>query len=159
MVHAIDLRPLSLRGRYAFALACIEHLCAAWAVDDPLVTAEVEAHWGALDARMACHWFDQHPFARSPEVFAAAVPPGRLSADQVDALHHALGEARMVVCGSCYAAASDEGSMQSVLNVVGVLSRWGVTLPSLERFRHATWAGDFGTNGWGERLGRGAFAG
>jgi hypothetical protein len=55
MVHARDLHHLSIRGRYAFGLACVEALCAAWAVDDPFVSDEIDAHWQAAEIRLACH--------------------------------------------------------------------------------------------------------
>src|SRR4051794_18310628 len=121
MVHASDLQHLSITGRYAFALACVERLCAEWAVDDRFVLTEIDAHWQATEIPLACHWFDQHPFPRHAKDFAGKVGSTHLSEDQIQSLYHALDEARMVVCRSCYAAASDNDSMQSVLNVVGVL--------------------------------------
>lgn len=54
MTHAGDLRQLGIRGRYAYALACVEVLCRAWAVTDPYVLDEVAAHWLALEAQFAC---------------------------------------------------------------------------------------------------------
>jgi hypothetical protein len=141
MVHASDLRPLSITGRYAYALACIEQLCDAWDITDPFVWAEIDAHWQATEIKVACHWFDKHPVPRSPEEFRSRLRGETLSEDQVQALHHAFHEARMVCCGSCYAAPNEVQSMQSVLNVVGVLVRWGLKLPSLGRFHHATWSG------------------
>jgi hypothetical protein len=98
---------------------------------------------------------------RRPPVLAGCrgvrpeIRPGSLSPDRAPSLHHALDEARRVVCQSCYAAASDTDSMQSVLSVVGVLARWGVMLPRLDRFRHAAWSGEFG---WGELFGRDTFS-
>jgi hypothetical protein len=154
MVQAGDLRHLSITGRYAFGLACVEALCEAWAVDDPFVRGEIDAQWGAAEIRLACHWFDAHPFPRDGEAFAARLRPGRLSADRAAALFAAFRETRMVICGSCYAAADDAGSMGSILAVAGVLARWGVGLPDLARFSHAIWSGEFGSHGYGERFPR-----
>jgi hypothetical protein len=159
MVHASDLCHLSITGRYAFALACLEQLCAAWRVDDPFVLGEIDAHWQATEIPKVCRWFDTYPFPGRLEKFTAQLRPGGLSADQVQSLYHAFREARMVSCVSCYAANNDAGSMQALLNVVGVLLRWGIALPPLEHFRHATWSGDFQETGWGARLPRSSFAG
>src|SRR5437763_741894 len=126
MVHASDLRPLSVRGRYAYALACVERLCEAWEIDDPFIRDEVEAHWNVLDARLGCHWFDAHPFPRDEAELRAAMRGPAPPDDRLESLYHAFDEARQVFCGSCYAAASDGGSMRAALNVVGVLARWGV---------------------------------
>lgn len=150
MVHAGDLQHLSIRGRYAFGLACVEALCEAWAVDDPFVLDEIDAHWQAGEIRLACHWFEVHSFPRYAEDFVARLRPGRLSADRAQSLFHALDETRMVICGSCYAAASDSDSMKSVLNVAGVLARWGVEPPAMSRFSRATWSGEFRSHGYGE---------
>ena len=158
MVHASDLHHLSITGRYAYALACVKQLCAAWDIDDPYIHYEIEAHWQATEIPLACHWFDKHPFPHKIEEFAAMLGPGRMSSDQMQAIYHALGETRMVICQSCYAAAGDTYSMESVLNVVGILARWGVSLPALDRFSHATWSGDFGSFGWGERFPPASFA-
>lgn len=154
MVQAGDLRHLSITGRYAFGLACVEALCAAWGVDDPFVLGEIDAHWGAAEIRLACHWFDAHPFPTGPEEFAARMRPGILLADRVADLFDVFHETRMVICGSCYAAANDDGSMSSVLAVVAVLARWGVELPALSRFAHATWSGEFWSQGYGQRFPR-----
>jgi hypothetical protein len=147
MVHDSDLRRLSMRGRYAYALACVERLCSAWSVADPYVLGEVAAHWEALEAKWACHWFDGHPLPRDVEEFAAKLTAGGLTADRVQSLHHALHEARLVIARSCYAAASDTDSMQSVLNVVGILARWAVAPPLVAGFAHAGWSGEFGHGG------------
>ncbi len=154
MVHDSDLRLLSMRGRYAYALACAERLCTEWAVADPYILGEVAAHWQALDAKWACLWFDKHLLPRNVEEFAA-LTAGSLSVDRIQSLHHALYEVQMVIGRSCYAAASDTDSMQSVLNVVGILARWGVTPPSVAGFAHASWSGEFGH---GVRVTRESFA-
>ena len=154
MFQASDLRHLSLTGRFAYALACIDALCAAWAVDDPFVLAEIDAHWGAAEMSLACHWFDKHPFPRDAEEFGARLRPDRLTADQSAALFDAFWSAQDVICGSCYAAMNDEGSMDSVLTVAGVLTRRGVELPALSCFSHATWSGEFWIHGGGERFPR-----
>jgi hypothetical protein len=159
MIHASDLGHLSLRGRYAYALACVEALSAAWGVDDPYILAEIDAHWQAAEVELVCHWLDDHELPWPLSNFAARVRPGGLTADRVQSLYHALSSTRSVFDGSCWAAADDPGSMQAVLNVVGILARWGVAPPPLERFAHATWAGDFGAAGWGERFGRESFLG
>jgi hypothetical protein len=159
VVHASDLAHLSLRGRYAFALACVEALCSAWEVDDPYIQGEIDAHWQAAQVELVCHWFDAHPFPWPVANFAARLRAGGLTVDRVQSLHHALCDTRFVLGGSCYAAADDPGSMQAVLDVVGILARWGVALPRLEWFAHATWSGEFETSGWGERFGRASFLG
>ena len=159
VVHASDLRSLSVRGRYAYGLACVERLCGAWGIDDPFVRGEIDAHWGVLDIRLGCHWFDAHPFPQDESEMRAAMRAPGLSSDQLESLHHAFEEARQVFSSSCYAAASDGGSMRAALNVVGILARWGVVPPPVGRFAHATWSGDFGTHGWGDRLGRASFPG
>jgi hypothetical protein len=158
MVHASDLRHLSITGRYAYALACIENLCAAWDIDEPFVLEEVNEHWQATEIPLACHWFDEHRFPHEIEDFANKLESAQLSSDQVQSLYHAFEEMRMVICRSCYAAAGDEYSMESVLNVAGILVRWSIGLPDLVRFKHATWSGDFRDTGWGERLPRASFA-
>ena len=154
MVQASDLRHLSLIGRYAFALACVEAVCAAWAVDDPFVLGEIDAHWEAAEMRFACHWFDTHDFPLDTEEFATRLRPGQLSADQAESLFEAFHETQMVICGSCYSAMKDDGSISSVLRVAGVLTRSGVELPALSRFAHATWSGEFWRHGCGERFPR-----
>jgi hypothetical protein len=130
-------------GRYAYALACVERMRDAWAVTDPFLCSEVEAHWQALEAKWPCNWFEEHPFPRDVEDFAALLRPHALSADQVQSLHHAIDETRRVILRSCWAAASDTWSMQSVLSVVGVLARWGIEMPAVDGFRHAYWSGEF----------------
>jgi hypothetical protein len=153
MVQDSDLRLLSKNGRYAYALACIERLCGAWGVDDPFVQGEVAAHWRALEAKWPCEWLEEHLLPRDVAAFAARVG-GPLSADQVQSLHHALDEARAVIGRSCYAAVSDTWSMQSVLNVVGILARWGIEPPPVAGFRHANWSGAFDH---GQRFTRASF--
>jgi hypothetical protein len=142
-VHDSDLRQLSKNGRYAYALACVERLCDAWGVADPLVRGAVAAQWRAMEAQWPCLWLEEYPLPRDVPEFAASVGADTLSADQVQSLHHALDEARAVIGRSCYAAVSDTWSMQSVLNVVGILARWGVEPPSLAGFRHAGWSATF----------------
>jgi hypothetical protein len=154
MVQAGDLRHLSITGRYAFGLACVEALCVAWGVDDPFVLGEIDAHWGAAEVRLACHWFDAHDFPRDAVAFAARMRPDALPADRVADLFDAFHETRMVICGSCYAAADDDGSMASTLAVTSVLTRRGVALPALSRFAHATWSGEFWSHGYGRRFPR-----
>lgn len=155
MIQASDLRPLSMRGRYAYALACVESLCTAWSVTDPHILGVVADHWQALEVKWACHWFEEHSLARDVESFAGGGTAGLLSGDQVQSLHHALHEVRLVIGRSCYAAASDTDSMESVLNVVGILARWGVAPPSVTGFARASWSGEFGH---GARVTRESFA-
>src|SRR5205807_10381016 len=106
---------LSIIGRYAYALACIERLCAEWAIDDPFIREEIDSHWQASEMPLACHWFDKHPFPRKIEAFVAKLQPDRMSTDQVQALYDAYDDMRMVICRSCYAAWGDAYSMESVL--------------------------------------------
>ncbi len=157
MAHASTFRELSIRGRYAFALVCVQRLCDSFGLGDGFVRQEIEAHWDMLAERYGCHWFDSHPYPEQYEDFVSHAGPGRIDDDQMQSLFHALSATRWVICGSCYAALSDIGSMCSLLEVVGVLCRWGVPLPDLDRFRFATWSGDFGTGGGGERVTRADF--
>jgi hypothetical protein len=155
MVHDSDLRRLSITGRYAYALACVERVCAAWGVDHPYIRAEVDAHWQALEAKFPCSWFEAHLLPRDVEEFAAELGLHELSDDQVQGLHHLLDEARAVILRSCWCAASDTWSMQSVLNVAGVLARWGIEPPPVAGFLHAVWSGEFSH---GKRFTRESFA-
>jgi hypothetical protein len=159
MVHASDLRSLSITGRYAYALACVERLCRAWNVDGAFVLAEIDAHWQLTEMKLGCHWLDKHPFPQCPGELEALLVGRQLTGDQVQALHHAFVEARYVYGGSCYCAANDDQSMRSVLNVVGVLVRWDIELPPFARFRHASWSGDFGSEGYGDPFNRASFGG
>ena len=154
MVHDSDLRALSKNGRFAYALACVERLCDAWGIPEGEACAEVTAQWLAMEAEWPCLWLDGHRLPREVAEFAAELGDTSLSADQVQSLHHALCEARAVIGRSCYAAVSDIYSMQSVLNVVGILARWGVEPPLVSAFRHANWAGEFGH---GQRFTRESF--
>jgi hypothetical protein len=160
MIRASDLRPLSITGRYAYALTCVERLCAAWNIGDPYVRAEIDAHWQATEIKLACHWFDEHPFPRSPEQFRSRLSSvAERSDEQIQALHQAFYWARRVCLESCYCGLIDNQSLEPALRVARILARWGVELPLLERFRHATWSGKFYSEGWGERLSRSSFVG
>jgi hypothetical protein len=147
MVHDSDLRTLSKNGRFAYALACVERLCDAWGVFEGKVRAGVAAQWLAMEAKWPCLWLEGHRLPREVADFAAGLGGASLSADQVQSLHHALWEAQAVIGRSCYEAVSDVYSMQSVLNVVGILARWGVEPPPVSAFRHANWTGEFGHGG------------
>jgi hypothetical protein len=143
-MHASDVEPLNVIERYAFALACIERLCHSWGVvDEPFVRAVIDAHWTLTtkkvlsNSRVGYNWFDEtREFdPRTPEEFAARVRPGSLSADQVQALHHAIGELRALAGGDMYCQAESFRSLAPALNVAGILLRWGVGLPRVELFR------------------------
>jgi hypothetical protein len=101
VLHASDLRPLSVRGRYAYARACVERLCEEWGIDDPFIRGQADARWGALDVRQACHWFEAHPLPRDETELRAAVTAPALSADRLESLYHAFDETRQVIGSSC----------------------------------------------------------
>ncbi len=143
-MHDSDLRPLSKNGRYAYALACVERLCDAWGLADPFVRGTVAAQWQAMEAEWPCLWLNEHRLPLEVADFAAKLSFGAFSPDQVQSLHHALRERQDVIGRSCYAAVSDTASMQSVLNVVGILARCGVEPPAVGGFLHASWSGAFG---------------
>ncbi len=150
---ALSLEPLNIVERYAFALACIERLCQSWAVTSPYLTRLIEAHWTLTtqrvlaDSRNEYDWFDEtREFAPdTPDELADRLGPGVLSVIQAQALHHAVDELRGLASEDMYASPQSYLSMGHTLNVIGILLRWGVEPPSLERFRKEGYPpGEFG---------------
>src|SRR5437588_5870120 len=98
MIHAHDLEPLSIIGRYAFSLTCIELMCKSWNVRDLFVWDLIDAHWtlttktALSDGRQGYDWWEEtDDFApHTPELLGARLGATSLSGDQIQALHHAI---------------------------------------------------------------------
>jgi hypothetical protein len=155
-MHAHDLEPLNVRGRYAFALTCIERLCNHWGATDPFISELIDVHWTLVaasllsDGRKGHDWFEETSAydKRTPAELAACLNKARLSAEQIQALHHAVYELRMLAGDDMYCEPESFRSLIHVLNVVGILLRWGVELPALGPFRKAGYPpGKFGYYG------------
>jgi len=148
-----DFERLNIIGRYAYALTCVEQLCRAWGVIDPFVWELIDVHWTLTgkqllsDGRRHYDWFAEtrtHAL-RTPDDLAACLESQSLSGDQVQTLHHAVEELRLLGGSGMFCMPESYTSMSHLLNVVGMLVRWGVPLPSLEPFKKADYPpGEFG---------------
>jgi hypothetical protein len=147
MIQAHDLEPLSIIGRYAFSLSCIEQLCQAWDIHDPFVWDMIDTHWTLTtklllnDGRTGYNWWDEtDDFAPpTPVLLGSRIGSSFLSSDQIQSLFHGIYELRMLASADMYCQPESYRSMTHALNIVGILNRWGVKLPSLDPFRKASY--------------------
>jgi hypothetical protein len=148
MLHASDFESISIRGRFAFALACLEALAAKWNVGGdyfgqllallweftsrPMLASKRDGDWWRdFGALRGGKWDDLVGRIKADN-------PG-LSSDQLHAIRHACEELYRLGGTDMYAQPQVWNSIPATLNVAGILIRWGVPLPALAPFARSRW--------------------
>jgi hypothetical protein len=143
MVHASDFEPISIRGRFAFALTCLEVIGEQWRIEAAYFHDLIGLLWEFTSRDLLVKWFDEvreltGPRRRDfPERLRVAAP--HLSSDQVHAVQHAVNELVSLGGIDMYVEPQVWNTIGPTLNVAGILLRWGLPLPRLERFARSRW--------------------
>jgi hypothetical protein len=151
MLHASDFEPISVRGRSAFALTCLEVLGQRWRIDAPYFHQLLGLLWEFTSRPLLVKWFDEVRETASPRRrdFASRLRDAapHLGSDQVHAVRHALDELMALGGTDMYVEPQVGNTIGPALNVAGILIRWGLPLPPLGRFARSRWDEAAGVRG------------
>ncbi len=136
MIAASAFEPIGIRGRYAFGVVCLEQVCAAWHYSTPALDQLLTTLWTLTSADHAADWEAATDPIRScaPAVFAQKLGLADSDPDRIQALHQLVNEICDTGSASLYAAVTSWHSLLHTMNVVGILVRLEVPLPSLTPF-------------------------
>jgi hypothetical protein len=146
-------RPLSLPGRLAVALRCVEDYCALKALTAPVLTKFFDHMWAlpltesfpdwdsGEDELVASGLGDPLPPEISPLLLAAQIPE--------ELFQDLISSTVEIIYSSAYGASDDPGSLKYLHKVLRITSAEGVTPPPARLFLDSLFAD---RHGWGHRI-------
>jgi hypothetical protein len=151
MIAASAFDPIGIRGRYAFGVACLAQVCAAWHWSTPPLDQLTTTLWAYTSAEHPATWEAATTPIRScePARFAQLLELADGDSERIQVLHHLVNEICDIGSADLYATVHSWRSLLHTMNVVGILVRLGMPLPSLAPFQVCRFQ-DRG--GWGEPL-------
>ncbi len=156
MSVADRLRDASIRGRFAFAAACLERVCAAWKLGGPAVDRLFDALWSFTSSGDLGRW-DGLVGAltpNSPADLRARLPVEGLSARQVKLLYVLITTVYEVGYGNLYSGYDSEFTLAPVRRVLALLGAAGVEPPDPSPFARSRRSL---LDGWGKAVPRSFF--
>ncbi len=94
MTTASDFDPIGIRGRYAFGVACLARVCAAWRCSTPALDQLFTTLWAYISADHPAVWEAATTLIRScePARFAQLLALADQEPERIQALHHLVNE-------------------------------------------------------------------
>lgn len=151
------LELISITGRFAFGVTCLERLCEEWQIKNQQINELIELLWTFTSSDDLSVW-DKHVYDALPEyIYEIPIKFGYefLHKDKKKILTDVILEIIEIGMANSYGGFKSEYTMVHTLNVINLLETNNIALPDLKPFQKSKVSE---LHGWGNRVDRDFFS-
>lgn len=157
IISEADIEPISIRGRVAFGVACLENVCWSWGLVGKEFDQLLKKFWDFTESLDLCRW-EREVAALIPDTIqelAQLYPTAGLTPEQVGILFALLQTVWEIAIGNAYGAFRSGFTLLPTLDLVGLMQDADVYPPDIRPFKKSPVSED---GGWGRPVPRSFFA-
>lgn len=157
MYEASLIDSVSIRGRMAFGVTCLQRVCHSWGVKGDCMRDLIDLLWAFVEQERLDNWEDtvtetvRHP---SPDAFAAKFAFDHLDSAKRNFLADLVCLVVQIGRANLYCGYVNEATRTPTFRIALMLQSYLIPIPEIERFRQPLLSGGAG---WGHPCSRTAF--